>query len=269
MDALVPEPGALSPARRRALLLGAAGLALAALLYPTVAAELRERRAVRGFERELFAIELARQDRLVKDVGDQDRARTVRWEFVRTHELVRAQRAAPAPRFAKRMSLLTGVYDRAAKFERLAERLGELTARSLRLTPAELDDAARSQRALRELEEARRISAELRGALVGDHELARGAIAHSGLPEPARAQVWRVADGLFVMQLAAVAAAEQAAPEIARNQRLLRHLDEWRGAWQVTRGGVVRFHNPLAQARFDHLLWQLKEEAKQHPPAGD
>jgi hypothetical protein len=206
---------------------------------------------------------------LLREVGEPGRARVARWEFERTRELVRAHRTAAAPRFAAQMSLLTRVYDRSARFARLTARLDELTARSLRLTPPELGDPQRTAQALRELAEAQRISAGLREALVADHEQARREVAGSGLPEAARAQVWRVADQEFVQQLAVVEAAERAAPKVARNRELLAYLEDRRGAWTVSRDGRVRFADPLAQRALDNLLWRHAQAARVAPGPGD
>ena len=255
--------------RQRAAL----GLVLAALIAAALAPRLlggwRERSAIRAFQADLAAIEVARQDQLLKGVSPLDKGRTPahdlalqRWEFAETHALVRRHRAGAPPGFGKYLALLDGVYDRTLRFGARVARLDQLRIGLARLKLAEAADPARNAQAVRDAAEARHISTGLRDELVAHHEHARDAIAESGLDERSRAAVWRVADEAYVAQLDVVATVERWGPELGRLEELLRFFAENRAGYEVDpRRGLV-FRNPSTELRFMQLMRRLGAEAR-------
>lgn len=251
----------------------AIGWLLAALVLalgtPALHGGWRERSAIRAFQTDLVAIEIARQDQLLKGTSPLDKGRTPahdlalqRWEFAQTHALVRRHRAAAPPGFGKYLALLDGVYDRTLRFGARVKRLDELRIGLARLKLHEVAEPLRNAQAVRDAAEARHITTGLRDELVAHHEHARDAIASSGLDERARAAVWRVADQAYVAQLDVVATVERWGPELGRLEQLLRFFAENREGYEVDpRRGLV-FRNPSTELRFMQLMRRLDAEAR-------
>lgn len=261
---------AVGGSRRRlpAIALVLAALA-AVLLAPSLLGWWRERAAIRAFQTDLVAIEIARQDHLLKGVSPIDKGRTPahdlalqRWEFAETHALVRRHRAAAPPGFGKYLALLDGVYDRTLRFGARVARLDELRIGLARLKLHEVADPARNAQAVRDAAEARHISSGLRDELVAHHEHARGAIAGSGLDERSRAAVWRVADQAYVAQLGVVATVERWGPELGRLEELLRFFADNREGYEVDPQRGLVFRNPSTELRFMQLMRRLDAAAR-------
>ena len=255
-------------APRPFLLLAALGVA-AAVAWTPARAWWAERAAIHAFEDGLLAIEVARQDQLLKGVSPLDKGRTPahdlalqRWEFTETHALVRQHRAGAPPGFGKYLALLDGVYDRTLRFGERVHRLDQLRLGLARLQLVDAADAERNARAVRDAAEARHISLGLRDELVAHHEHARKAIADSGLDARARAAVWRVADQAYVAQLDVVAAVERWGPELGRLEQLLRFFAENREGYDVVPGRGLVFRNPSTELRFIQLMRRLDAEAR-------
>lgn len=245
----------------------ATGAALAALLVlPYARALWLERGAVREFQQAVLNLEIARQDRLYTGISPLDKGRTPmmdvalrQWVFHSTHALVKARRASPAPGFRKYMALLDGVFERSLRLGEQVGRLAEIDHGISQLTVVDLADPERAKAALRAFHEARAITRELRPMLEQHHEYARGAVRHSGLSDEARAAVWRAADDAYVTQLAIVASVEQAEPERAKRERMVRFLDEHRRAYTVDpRFGLV-FHDRLVGIEYQRLNRRLRQ----------
>lgn len=251
-------------------LLAALAVAAAALVAaPRVHGWWQERAAVRAFEQGLLAIEVARQDQLLKGSSPLDKGRTPahdlalqRWEFAETHALVQRQRPGAPPRFGEYLALLDGVYQRTLQFGARVARLDQLRVGLAQLRLHDAADPERNARAVRDAAEARHISSGLRAELVAHHEHARRAVAGSGLDDHARATVWRVADEAYVAQLDVVATVERWTPELARLEQLLRFFDENRQGYEVDPRRGLRFRDPSTELRFVQLMRRLDAEAR-------
>lgn len=247
------------------VLLGVAAIALT----PTARDWWREQAAIRAFQADLIAIQIARQDQLLKGASPLDRGRTPahdlalqRWEFGQTHALVRRHRDAAPPGFGKYLALLDGVYERTLRFGDRVKRLDELRIGLARLKLIEVADPARNALAVREAAEARHISLGLHAELESHHEHARKAIADSGLDAASRAAIWRVADQAYVAQLDVVATVERWGPELSRLEQLLRFFTENREGYEIDPRLGLRFRNPSTEIRFMQLMRRLGAEAR-------
>jgi len=253
----------------RPLLLAAALGLVATIAWPTARGWYAERAAIHRFQDGLLAIEIARQDQLLKGISPLDRGRTPahdlalqRWEFGETHALVRQQRSGSPPAFGKYLALLDGVYDRTLRFGERVRRLDALRVGLARLTLVDVADRARNERAVRDAAEARHISMGLRDELIAHHEHARKAVADSGLDARARATVWRVADQAYVAQLGVVASVERWGPELDRLEQLLRFFDENREGYEIVPSRGLVWRNPSTELRFIQLMRRLSAEAR-------
>lgn len=246
-------------------------LAVAAVLVgaPHVHDRWQERSAIRAFQTDLAALEIARQDQLLKGISPLDKGRTPaddlalqHWLFTETHALVRRHLKTDAPAFAKYLRLLDGVYQRTLRFGARAGRLAELQQQLADLHLHQIADPERTELAIRAASEARHISTTLRRELVAHHEYARQAIAHSGLDDVSRAAVWRVADDAYIGQLATVDTVERWGPELGRIERLLQFFDHNREGYEIDPRYGLRFRDPSTEIRFMQLMRTLRDEAR-------